>query len=353
MKKFVGLSYDVSDLVSEGQIDYLVNLTKDDPDELTKTAHIPSKEEIDEMPNEDFALVLYHSHAGFLKKFATHDKYVTKINMKILEKNHQKYPDEISKTAAHYLQKAAQHFKLSFPEDLKKLAEGKHVTNIVDLDAINQVSWAKKESKLTKAAEIKEFALPQKNKYPIGTPDMVTRAVEYFEKNAHRFSPIDAIEYAFRTKKAAVKHNVTVDGTNIEKYASRTGSYFNKDYRAHIRSRKGFVSEDDASVYDELVKGARNYGVVKTAEYLEKVDRQFSIHPLWGSNLEDPYMAVLGMRKEAECLHKGKKIRKSMLKKAAENVVDEETLKELQGPDGIAIFESLPTPLKDKIVKNL
>ena len=48
-----------------------------------------------------------------------------------------------------------------------------------------------------------------------------------------------------------------------------------------------------------------------------------------------------------------KKIKKSMLKKAAENVVDAETLRELNGPDGLAVFESLPRPVREKITKNI
>lgn len=83
-KKFAGMAYDVTDFVSEGKIDYLVNLTKGDSDELTKTAHVPSREEAEQLPGEDFALVLYHPHIGFLKKYATGDKYITKLNMKLL-----------------------------------------------------------------------------------------------------------------------------------------------------------------------------------------------------------------------------------------------------------------------------
>jgi hypothetical protein len=353
MIKFAGMSYDATDMVTEGRIDYLVNLTKNDPDELTKNAHIPSREEVEEMPTDQFALVVYHPRVGQLKKFATHDKYVTKLNLKILQDTHSSYPDEIAKTAAFYLAKAAKFYRVDVPAELQKLAEGKHQSNVVDLGDINETAWVKKQSSMEKQAQETDYALPDKKKYPISTPEHIKTAISYFDQNLYRFSPMDALQYAVRVKLAADKSQVSYEGTKLEKYSNLTASSFNPGMRAHIKSRKGYASEDDAAVYDELLDKSAVLGVVKTAEYLEQVDRKLGLHRQWGIAVEDPYISVLGMRKEAECSHKGKKVKKSMLKKAAESIVDEATLKELEGPDGIAVFESLPTPIKDKITKNL
>jgi len=288
-----------------------------------------------------------------LKKFACHDKYVTKLNLKILQDTHQHYPDEISKTAAFYLAKAAKHFRLEVPEGLRKLAEGKHVTNIVDLDEIDRTQWHKKHASQIKIAEPKEFALPDSRKYPIDTDTLTKTAVQYFEKNAMKLSPKDAMTYALNVKKAAKRFSIDTEGTRIEKYASLTASRFNDDYREHIRSRKIWVTEDNREVYDELAQRAEELGVIKTAEVLEQVDRKFGVFHEWGHDVVDPYLSVLGIKKEAACSHKGKKIKASMLKKAAEGIVDPTTLRELEGPEAIDIFESLPTPIKDKIAKNI
>jgi len=353
MKKFAGISYDVTDLVSDGRIEYLVSLTKDDADDLIKNAHIPSKDEVEAMPSEDFAVILYHPHTGFLKKFACHDKYVTKLNIKILQDTNQNYPDEISKTAAFYLTKAAKHFRLEVPENLKKLAEGKHVTNIVDLDEIDRTGWYKKHTSQIKVAESKEFALPEVKKYPIDTATLTKTAVQYFEKNATKLSPKDAITYALNVKKASKKFSVDTTDTRIEKYAALTASHFNDDYREHIRSRKIFTTEDNRGIYEELLDHAEDFGVIKTAEVLEHIDKTLDVYREWGHDIVDPYISVLGMKKEANCSHKGKKIQVSMLKKAAEGIVDSGTLRDLDGPEAAFVFDSLPTPIKDKIINNI
>jgi hypothetical protein len=356
MKKFAGASMDVSDLLSDEKIDYLVGLSEGDPDDLIKNAHIPSKDEVATMPTDDFALVLYHPDKGFLKKFACHDKYVTKLNIKILQDTHQNYPDEIVKTASYYLGKAAKYFHLVFPEDLKKLAEGKHLTNIVDLADINDTAFHKKQASFVKIAEPKIFALPDEKKYPIDTPELVKKAIVYFEKTATKFQPIDAILFAANVKTAATQFNIDTEDTLLEKYSNLTSSRFSADWKENIRMRRPYVKEDERGVYDELIEKAAEFGVVKTAETLEIVDRKLGVNRQWGQSISDPFVSILGMKKEAMgacCTHKGKKIKASLLKKAAENIVDSATLRDFDGPEAIDVFESLPMPIKDKIAKNI
>lgn len=344
---------DVTDLVSEGNINYLATLAKDDPDELEKNAHIPSKDEVEMLPGEEFALVMYHPQTGFLKKYATHDKFITKLNMKIFADKCAEYPDEIAKTAAFYLAKAAKDFRLQVPKEIEKLATGKHISNIVDLTMIDTTAWANKRQALTKTAEEIEYALPERKKYPIHTPEMVKKAAEYFNAHVRRFDPLEALQFAGAVKKAAAKHSVPLSGTILNKYATLTAKSFSTDLRGNIKMRKGFVTEDQASVYDELLEKSASLGVIKTAEYLSKVDRKFGVHRLWNSSVDDPFISVLGHVKEANCAtHKGKKITKGKMLKAAESIVDADTLKELSGPDGLEVFDSLPTPIKNKIADN-
>jgi hypothetical protein len=352
MKKFAGMAYDATDLVTEGNINYLASLVKNDPDELEKNAHIPSRDETEVLPSEEFALVLYHPQTGFLNKYATGDKYITKLNLKIFEDKHRGYPDEIAKTAAYYLVRAARHYRLDVPEEVEKLASGKHVSNVVDLTLVNKTAWINKQE-MDKVAEEVEYALPEKKKYPIHTIGMVKKAMDYFEQHSRKFEPKDALEFASHVKQAAVKFNLPTTGTTLDKYASLTSQKFNEDLKAHLLSRKGYVSEDNAGVYDELLEKSASLGVVKTAEYLAVIDKKFEVNRQWNRGVHDPYLSVLGMVKEANCSHKGKTIKKSMLKKAAESIVDADTLKDLSGPDGLDVFESLPRPIKDKIANNI
>jgi len=353
-KRFLGVPYDVTDFVTNGQIDYLMNLTKGDSDELEKTAHIPSRDEVEAMPNNEFALILYHPHSGFMKKYAMNDRYGTKLNIKLLLDNQHKYPDEIVKTAAYYLARTARSFRLPIDEELKKLASGTHVTNIVDLDSLDELAWHKKQEHHTKHAAAVEYALPDKKKYPIHTAELVKKAMMYFNEHESKFTPLESIKFASQVKLAAIKHKIPYTNTILEKYASVTSKTFNDDMKGLIRARKRYVSEDNASVYDELLEKSASLGVIKTAEYLETIDKKFGLNRLWNRDIESPYLSVLGHTKEANCsMHKGKKIYKHQLKKAAEAIVDQETLKELDGPDGLAIFESLPTPIKNKIGDNI
>ena len=352
MKAFAGKAYDVTDFVSEGNINYLTGIVKDDPDQLEKTAHILSREEAEALPNDEFALILYHPQTGFLKKYAMTDRYLTKLNMKIFEDRKDNYPDEITKTAAYYMVKAAKHFKLPVSASMEKLAGGKHVSNVVDLTMINKAAWIKKQE-MNKEAEVVEYALPSKSKYPIHTPEMVAKAVDYFEKHASKFEPLEAIDYAAHVKTAAIKYKIDTNDTMVEKYASLTSKSFSEDLRAHLMSRKGYVTEDQGQVYDELYQKSAEFGPIKTAECLEKVDRKLGAYRQWNRNIQDPYLSVLGIIKEASVKHKGKTIKQSMLSKAASEIVDADTLRDLMGPEGLDIFESLPVPIKDKIAGNL
>jgi hypothetical protein len=165
---------------------------------------------------------------------------------------------------------------------------------------------------------------------------------------------MDALTYALHVKKAAQKLHISTEDTYIEKYAGLTASTFNPDYRELIKSRRIYVTEDNRGVYDELAEQAEEMGVIKTAEVLEQVDRKFDVNRQWGREVVDPYLSVLGsMKKEGNCLHKGKKIKVSMIKKAAEGIVDAETLRDFDGPDAIDVFNSLPMPIREKIVKNI
>mgnify|MGYP007099625184 CR=1 FL=1 len=136
----------------------------------------------------------------------------------------------------------------------------------------------------------------------------------------------------------------------VEKYSTLTSKSFSSDLRGSLKMRKRFVLEEQASVYDELLEKSAKLGVIKTAEYLAKVDKKFGVHRLWNSSVEDPYLSVLGHTKIACITCKGKQIPKGKMLKAAETIVDATTLHELEGSDAQEIFDSLPMPIKNKII---
>ena len=345
MKKLATQIYDITDLVSSDKIDYIVNITKDN-DELVKNAHIPSLEEVEEMPDSQFALVLFHPHIGKMKKYAMSDRYLTELNMKIFEDKADLLPEQIVKVAAYHLCKAAKYYKLSVPERFKKYAEEKLPTNWVNISDI-------KESVQVKTASMEKVAYALGNKYPLNSEELVKKAMQYFGDHSKRFNPENAITYAVNVKLAADMFGIKVEGTPIEKYASLTASGFNKHYKAAIRSRKGYVQEDDREAYDQLVEKSAELGVVKTAEILEKLDRESGAYRKWNTAVLDPFLSVLGVREERFVKQAGFTVKAADFKKLSSDSIDAATLADLQGPDGLDVFESLPTPIKNRLAKEL
>jgi hypothetical protein len=350
MKKLATLQYDVTDLVTAGKIDYLIEVTKG-KDELVKNAHIPSLEEAEDMPDEQFALILYHPHIGKMKKLAMTDKYLTELNMRIFEDKVDSLPESIVKVAAYYLAKAAHFYKLTVPEPIKKYAEDKPISNWVNIAEINP-------TRVKVASENEKFALG--NKYPIHTSQLVKKAMVYFTENWKRFSPLNAFEYAINVKTAADKLGVDYKGTRIEKYAYIQLGTLSKTFRAAVAARKGYVAEEDRPAFDDLIKEAKNLGPVKTAEVLEALDRATGLNREWNKSIEDPIFTVFETTTPRFVKlaapgtpYNGIEINLESLRKLPDGAVDSETLKDLKSSDGLDVFESLPTPVKVKIAKSL
>lgn len=347
MKKLASQLFDVTDMVTAGKIDYLIEVTKG-KDELVKNAHIPSLEEVEDMPDSQFALVMYHPQMGKMKKLAMSDRFLTELNLKIFEDRADSLPEPVVKVAAYHLAKAAKFFKLAIPDNIKKYAEEKQATNWINIAEIKATPSSHVK---TASAEKAEYALG--NKYPIHTPELVKKAMQYFADHGRRFNPAQSIEFAVNVKVAADKLGVAYAGTVIEKYAKLNPEKFSGHFKAAVLARKGYVLEEDRAAYDELVAKSAELGVVKTAEVLEKLDRESGAYRKWNVSLMDPYLTVIGERTEAFKKHASYTIKAADLKKLSSDVVDADTLAELQGPEGLEVFESLPTPIKNKLVKEL
>lgn len=344
MKQLAGMSYDVTDIISEGNIDYLAKITVGD-DELVKNAHVPSAEEAEQLPEEDFALVLYHPHIGLMKKLAIHDPSITKLNITIFKDRVDSFPDEIVKTAAFFLKKAAKHYRIDFPAELEAYATEKQESNVVSLDDINKISWLKKQANLTKVAGETEYALPSKKKYPIGTPALVKKAMLYFTEQGKKMAPKDKLEMAAHIKTAAIKHNVTLAGAEMLKYASLSSSR-NPELEEHIAIRVSYSAPQFAKQYNEIDLKA---GLSKIAEALEELDKDSGLFKMWNRSIEDPYLSVFGVKNEAFVKVASKTVTRAKLAALQTDVIDSELLADLKGPEGVEIFESLPMPLKNKI----
>ena len=351
MKKFASRLYDITDYVTNGHIEFIERISRGD-EELIKNAYIPSASEYSEEDDEKFALILHHPHVGTFKKFATFDKYLTKLNIGILQEIAEEIPDEISKTAAFHLKKAAKFFGVPFPETLRKYAEADVKTNYINLTNLNQKDWLEKQAKLAKM-EKSAYALPSSKRYPLNNKENVCTAVSYFEKRASQFEPREACEFALNVVKKAGELGVDIRDTRIDKYAHLSIEDVNPDFADHIRSRKTYVEERESEKYEDLISKRETNGVVKTAALLHDLDIQTGLYRKWGRGIEDPVLSVLCMKKEASVLHEGKEVTLGKLRELRTDIVDSDTLRDLQSDIGLDVFESLPTPVKTELTSLL
>ena len=353
MRKFAIYPIDVTDMIIEGKIEYLSDITKG-MSEQTKEAHVPSLEEVAERPHEDFAVVLYHPHLGEMKKLATYDKALTELNAKIFLDKLPELPDEVAKVAGHFLYKAAKYFKLSSTPDLAKFANVALSSNRVDVTKIDELKYVTKVAKTNKHVKAASYALPKQEKYPLDSPDLVKAAVAYFERYGTQLTPSQRMEYSTNVKTAATKHNVVLKGTTLQKYASLDTNTLSSDFPKHIAIRQSYVKDDYKVAYAELVEKSSELGIAKTAQVLERLDKKASINNLWGTCIVDPFMAVCSLPEEKMMKFGELEITANTLKKIAEHpeatkYVDEETRQMLTGPEGFEVFQSLPTPIKNNL----
>ena len=350
---------DVCDFVDSEKIDVLAKLTADRED-LVKTAEIPSRDEIDEKPFGDFAVVLNVGNGTYLRKYACYSKQLAELNALLLDETKATIPDEIVKTAAKMLKKACKRFRVEFPEELNKFAEAcDNVTNVVLTDRINEYQWVKKQgaANMEKVASTESiYALPALGKYPLNSPELVKVAAAYFDKYFRKLSPENSHEFVQNTKLAAQKFNVDLsDCGEFTKRASLHDTEYNETYRASINYRKRLVDEEHVGVYDQLLSKHASLTPTNAAELLTKLDVSAGIDHLWNNRIDDPFVTTFGMAKVAESISvNGYDINEGHLQALeSSGSVDEDTLKELQGDDGMNVFKSLPTPIKGKLAKEI
>ena len=344
MNKIASRNFDATDLVIAGKIDYLVDLTKG-RDDLIKNAKVPTPGEMELLPDSQCALILYHPHLDNpLKKFAMCDKATTELNLKIFEDTLTSFPDEIKKVASYHFAKAAKYYNLPISDELKKYAKEKQLTNRVNIAELNDLPPI-----IEKTATAHTFALGKK--YPIHTPELVKKAVSYFTDHGKRLSPINAFEYAVNVKIAADKLGVSYKGTGIEKYANIDSGSLSKNFKAAVRARRGYASEEDRGAYDELIKRAESLGPVKVAKVLEELDRKTGVNSQWNQTVLDPIFTTFGEKDRRFVKQGSHDISMADLKKLGSGIVDDATLADLKSEEGLDVFASLPTPVRNRIIK--
>jgi len=354
MKDLFSKNMDIVDHVINSELEKIAAIVEQCSDK-TKISYIPSYEEELTRDANDFALILYNSKHGELRKYAIYNPELTELNMAFLMKNQNTLPEEVLKVAATNLTRAAKKFKLEIPEELSKYASNKFISRLVNTDEIDEKAYFEKISKIKTKSETshKKFALH--GKYPINNKRELEKAAQWFNRN-YNYLSVDEIE-EFTTNIKSTNEPVT---GMLEKYAALEKTEFNPDFYNHINVRKAQLRANDQEgmdLYDDLLKKADEIGSEKVAYVLEVIDKELGVDQYYGTVILNPFESTYGHIKTAGVKFNDKFVTLEKLKKMDMDnlsmVVGNDITKELRSNDGLAVFESLPTPIKNEIANLL
>lgn len=354
MNSIVTATLDVVDYIVNDELEKLAELIEP-LSEMAKKAYIPSLEEAGEMPAKSFGIVLWHPTLGSFNKYAMHEPGITEINLQLLATHLDSLPEEVIKVASTNLTCAARKFGIKIPEQLEKSASSRFIKNVLDIRKINEINFIEKSAKISEEM----FALPNDRKYPINNKEEIIKAAEYFEKHGNVFDYITRKEFAENLIKTAEAKKVSLSKfLGIEKYAILDSEKFNHDFKYHIGSRISFLKESQAelkTLYTELLGRALTIGVEKTAAVLSILDNKAGISIMYGKGLEDPIIATYGIQKDAAVITDGTTVTLGKLRSISDedltSIIGNDAIHELKGDEGLAVYESLPKPVKNEVLK--
>ncbi len=355
--KLLNKNYDITDEVTSGNVEKVADLVSSMDDSI-KQAFIPSIEEVAERNEDDFALVLFDKRNGYRHKYAYYNKELTALNTQLLSQKIKEMPDELIKIAATHLKKAAVHFKVDFPENLEPFVNDLVDSNIIDVNSgfDKKAFYQKLEENKEKSTEI-EYALPKEEKYPIHTAELTKKAFAYFKDYARELEVPDRIEYAknLLPKLSQFKMEPTA---LIEKLAHIDAKSFNPDFSHHIRSRTTMTHDEPTrNAYKALLEKTAEWTPIEVASALNKIDKNANLHYQYDRKIEEPVSATLGIKKEALYEIDDRVLSETeyneLVGKDLSSWIDEGTQEALKNEDGVDVFRSLPSPVREGILSEL
>lgn len=350
--------YDLTDEVIQGNIEKVAEIITELGNDYRHT-QVPTIEEQESRPVEDFALTLFHPRHGTLNKYACYDRNLVALNIAFLDIKKNEIPDEIVKMASSNLKLAAERYKLNFPKTLEKYVDSeKNIKsdNIVDVTNIDKKAFYLKLQENTEPIE-KIFALKEKKKYPIHTPELIKKASDYFDTYSLEIEVPDRLEFSRNVFHQMVKNNIDVPPL-IDKLANLSTKVLNEDFKYHVRTRKTMTQdEDNKNLYDQLLEKTSEWSPVKIASALDKLDKKTGIQYYYNRNISDPITSTLGVKKEASYEIDDRTLTQTewddVLNDNLSEYIDSNTQDELKSEEGIEIFKSLPQPIRVGILSRI
>lgn len=149
---------------------------------------------------------------------------------------------------------------------------------------------------IKKAAEYSHFALPHLEKYPIDTPAMIKKAVEYFDEYCMQLPLAERRVFAQSVTNRAEELNIKVAGAVLD-YA---GEAYGPNIMAELQTRTmWYAGTGHDEAYGLLLEKVSEISPMVMADMLREVDAASGADRAY-DRLLDPYAAVYGTPKVAE-----------------------------------------------------
>lgn len=369
-----------------------------DVPDLIKEAEILSDEDINNLPDHAFAVVLVDGGQK-MRKFACVDKAHSAVNAIYLMENSRSLPYEARSVAAHNIKVACEHFGLTVPERLSKLAA--RSKKLIDTDGpVPMVPTKIKASELSGTnvmplssggtnKRLKKIASPfispyvdaQKDVYPIafkkekvayaledvngpqfplGSYAQVKEAAEFFSQQGRRFHPRRrheaCVKIAARADAIGVPVSDVVSQYGSTNFASESNIKLGFESRKQLFRDKG--EDDSIGLLDKLLEKKASSSPEEFVEALSELDIALGISKYWDKSVVDPWATVFGPEKNAEWSwkHGKEQVTAAQLKGILKEGPNKDALTAAFGQEVVDTMSKNPTqifdsmPLEQKIV---
>ena len=293
--------------------DAFASVLVDDDSALEKVGSVEplSMDQIEDLPDRDFALILADGTTKF-RKFACHEPGHVKLSMHYFGANRHKLHPEAQKTAAFFMKRACDRFEMDIPEIIQKTASGFRAnTNVVTLrDAYRPPVFEESKSDIQKLDD-RDFAFVAKEgaykvrKYPMRKGAHIQGSIKYFVSHMNDHKPGDRVKISKALMKRASELHVDLEDELIKKEATELTKMatcsFSPDLWSYVQVRKGLVeSQESRATLDEMYEKRAEYGDENFVAMLSKFDEIEGLDRHYNHGLRDPWDATFSIEKRAE-----------------------------------------------------
>lgn len=281
-------------------------------------AHVTvlTPEQIEQMPDTDFGLVILTKRASVLRKFPVSDPGNSWLSAQYFAQTHEKLAFPARFIAAKFIKSACSAYEVlaspivdayaaradddishnTFVEGseqkwmLQKLAQRELMTKQADAAEIDALTEMPNEHfalvvRQGDGTVIRKYAMPDAHH--------VNLAASYFDKYAMDLSPSHRHRFATSVKNRAADLGVELDDSlMLQKWAS---SEWNQHVVAHIEQRKSLLprNPEACEVLDKLAAAIGETDPQDMASALETLDRAAGLTKYYDRGLTDPFASAM------------------------------------------------------------